>query len=177
MSFSDPEQILRQFSLGEDWHVADFGAGSGAYVLAAAERLSGGVVYAVDINRSLLERVKKEAGERGLKNVEIFWGDVEDRGGSKLKDASMDAVVVANVLFQVGSKKGVAEEVWRVLKPKRRTLVIDWTDSFGGLGPHTNLIFPKEKARELFDNNGFEYEQEINAGDHHYGLIFKKIAS
>ena len=131
-------------------------------------------MYAVDINRSLLERVKKEAGERGLKNVEIFWGDVEDRGGSKLKDASMDAVLVANVLFQVGSKKGVAEEVWRVLKPKRRTLVIDWTDSFGGLGPHTNLIFPKEKARELFDNNGFEYEQEINAGDHHYGIIFKK---
>ena len=174
MSFSDPEQILRQFSLGEDWHVADFGAGSGAYVLDAAKWLSGGKVYAVDINRSLLERIKKEAGERGLKNVEIFWGDVEDRGGSKLKDASMDAVLVANVLFQVGSKKGVAEEVWRVLKPKRRTLVIDWTDSFGGLGPHVNLVFPKDKARELFENNGFEYEQEINAGDHHYGIIFKK---
>lgn len=175
MAFSDPEQILRQFSLGHDWHLADFGAGSGAYVLAAARKLTSGKVYAVDINRGLLERIKKETGEQGLKNVEVFWGDVEDVGGSKLKDASMDAVVVANVLFQVGSKKGVAEEVGRVLKPKRRVLVIDWSDSFGGLGPHANLVFTKEKARELFEGNGFEYEQEINAGEHHYGLVFKKV--
>ena len=102
MPFSDPEQILRQFSFGNDWHVADFGAGSGAYVFAAARRLSDGKVYAVDINRGLIERIKKDAGERGFKNVEVFWGDVEDLGGSKLKDASMDAVIVANVLFQVG---------------------------------------------------------------------------
>ncbi|HEY4487032.1 MAG TPA: class I SAM-dependent methyltransferase [Candidatus Paceibacterota bacterium] len=174
MPFSDPEQILRQFSLGNDWHVADFGAGSGAYVFAAARRLSDGKVYAVDINRGLIERIKKDAGERGFKNVEVFWGDVEDLGGSKLKDASMDAVIVANVLFQVGSKKGVAEEVGRVLKEKRRVLLIDWTDSFGGLGPHANLVFPKEKARELFEANGFAFEQEINAGEHHYGLVFKK---
>ena len=28
---------------------------------------------------------------------------------------------------------------------------------------------------ELFKQNGFSFEREISAGEHHFGLIFKKI--
>lgn len=174
MAFSEPEKVLKQFSVGEDWHVADFGVGSGAYALLAGKHASSGRVYAIDIQKSLLAKVKKEAEEKGIRNIDVIWGNAEKRGGSHLGDGSVDGVIVANLLFQVESKKGVAEEAYRILRHKGRALVVDWTDSFGGLGPHPESVFGKEKARRVFEEAGFEYEQEIDAGEHHYGLILKK---
>jgi len=165
--FTDPQKNIKQFSVGEGWHIADFGVGSGAYALAAAERVgSEGRVYAID--------VQKKAQEQGLSNIEVVWGDVEEPNGSKLKDGSMDGVIVSNILFQVEDKKGLAVEVRRVLRGGGRVLVVDWTESFGGLGPREDHIVSGEQAKELFKDAGFEFEQEIQAGAHHYGMIFKK---
>jgi len=173
--FSEPEQNVKQFSIGEGWHVADFGVGSGAYAIAAADAVgSDGRVYAVDVQNNLLTRVKKEAQERGLGNIEVVCGDIEEPNGSKLKDGSMDAVIVSNLLFQVDNKKEVAGEVKRVLRKNGRVLVVDWTGSYGGLGPHNDHIFSKDKAKDIFQEAGFEFEKDIQAGEHHYGLIFKK---
>ena len=174
MAFSNPEKVLKQFSLGEDWHIADFGAGSGGYTLAAARQVSRARVYAIDIQKGLLAKIKKEADEAKISNVEVLWGNVEERGGSHLGDGSVDAVIVANILFQAESKKGVAEEAHRILRSRGRVLLVDWNDSFGGLGPHPEAIFSKEKAIKLFESVGFEYEQEIDAGEHHYGIVLKK---
>lgn len=175
MAFVDPKQIIRQFAVGEGWHVADFGTGSGAYVFALAANVGGeGRVYAVDIQKDLLLKVKNEARARGLLNVEILWGDVEKAGGSKLRDNSMDAVVASNILFQVEDKRGCVREISRVTKPGGRVLIVDWTDSFGGLGPQQEAVLTKDAATELFQKERFIYEQSIPAGDHHYGIIFKK---
>lgn len=174
--FSDPEKNLNQFSLGDDWNVADFGVGSGAYALIAAERLlsGGGHIYAVDIQKNLLSKLKKEAEEEHYKNLDVVWGDVEEPNGSGLGDNSMDAVIASNIFFQLEDKKAAIQEIRRVLRTGRRVLMIDWSESFGGLGPHTENIFKKEDARELFENADFDFVEEIKAGEHHYGLIFKK---
>jgi hypothetical protein len=53
--------------------------------------------------------------------------------------------------------------------------VIDWTDSFGGMGPRTADVVDKETATALFETQQFILEREFPAGDHHYGLAFRKI--
>ena len=83
----------------------------------------------------------------------------------------MDAVIVSNLLFQVDSKDNVLQEANRILKPKGRLLIIDWTDSFGGLGPSPEAVFGREEAVNLLDRTGFILEKEIDAGAHHYGII------
>src|SRR3989338_5671081 len=105
MAFSDPAKNIQQFGLGSHMRVADLGAGSGAYTIAAARAVPSGAVYAVDIQQGLVSRVKQSAAERGLTNVFPVWGDLEEAGGSKLADNAADAVIVANTLFQVGHKK------------------------------------------------------------------------
>jgi len=174
MPFSEPEKVLKQFFIGKDWRIADFGAGSGGYTLGAARYTHDGRVYAIDIQKGLLAKIKKDAEQAGLSNVDVVWGDVEEPGGSHLKEDAVDAVILANILFQVEEKKKVIEEAKRVLRSRGRVLVVDWTDSFGGLGPAQESVFSKEKARELFESLGFEYEHGIEAGEHHYGVIFKK---
>lgn len=157
--------------------IADFGAGSGAYALLIAEALEGyGRVYAVDIQRDLLRRIGNEASRRGFKNVEPVWADLGSEGASKLDDSSLDLVLVSNLLFQVESKKGVLAEARRVLRGSGRLAVIDWSDSFGGMGPQKSDVVTKEKALALAREAGFELQREFPAGAHHYGLIFKRAA-
>lgn len=174
--FSDPEKNIEQFDLGKGSYVADFGSGQGHYTFVAAKAVgSEGKVYAIDVQRDILEKLRNEAvNVRHLNNVEIVWADIEKVGGTRLKDNSMDAVIAANVFFQLENKNESSLEIKRILKPKGRLLLIDWSNSFGNMGPQSKDVFYKEKAIELFEKNGFEQDRTISAGSEHYGIIFRK---
>lgn len=176
MAFADPRTNVRQLSLEPGLRVADFGAGSGAYALALAEAVSpGGEVYAVEVQKELLSRLEQEANAKHVTNLHFFWGDIESVGGSQLKDNFLDLVLLSNVLFQVSGMYQVALEAKRVLKPEGRVAVIEWSDSFGGLGPRAEDLVLPEKVKTVFSEAGLKFSQDFSAGDHHYGLIFTKV--
>jgi len=174
--FAEPQKIIEQFGLKSGMIVADLGAGTGALSFAAAAKVAdgNGKVYAVEVQKELLLRLKKDAQDRHISNIEILWGNIEKSGGTKIRDRAVDAVLVSNVLFQVEDRMGFLAEVKRILKPDGRVLVVDWTDSFGGMGPSGNAVITKDAAKGLFEKNNFSAEREIDAGSHHYGIIFKK---
>ncbi len=172
MSFSDPEKNIRQLELEPGMTVADFGAGSGFYTINAAQEVGReGKVYAVDVQKELLSRIQQTARAQELSNVELAWGDLEKPGGSTLRDSSVDAVILSNILFQVEDQEVVLDEVKRVLKSGGRVLVIDWSDSFGGLGPQEKDIIPEHEVRKMFEDRGFNMGRSILAGAHHYGFV------
>ena len=174
--FASPEENILQLSFRPNMRVADFGAGSGAYSFAIAKKIGpdNGQVFAIDVQKDLLERLKSEAVRQGLSNIEIIWANIEERGSTHIADDSVDAVVVSNVLFQAESKAGLIEEVKRVLKPGGQVLFIDWTDSFSGMGPHPGSVVTEADAKALFTKLGFTVRANFDAGEHHYGLILLK---
>lgn len=173
--FSDPENNVNQFALAPGMQVADFGSGSGFYTIAAAKAVGDtGKVFAVDIQKDLLQKVKNGAKQSNINNVDIVWGDLEHLGGTKLRENSLDAVIAANIFFQIDNKDALCLEIKRVLKPKGRVLVIDWAGSFGGLGPNETDIFTKIKLTVLFQDHGFILDHEVSAGAEHYGVILRK---
>lgn len=173
--FSDPQKNVAQLDAREGDHIADFGAGNGAYAFAISRRVgSSGKVYAIDIQKDLLTKLKNEARRQNISNIEIIWSDLDDEKGTALRDASVDACVVSNLLFQVSSKEQVIAEARRILKLGGRVLVVDWNDSYGGLGPAQKDVFPKQTANELLLKGGFIHEKDIDAGAYHYGMIFRK---
>lgn len=172
--FAHPARNVAALRIEPGMLVADFGSGSGAYVLAIAERLEKlGHVYAIDIQQELLRRTKNDAHKKGYKNVEIIWSDLEKPGASQLADKHLDLVLVSNLLFQLEDKKAPLKEAARILKPLGRLAIIDWSDSFGGMGPIKKHVVKKETAKQLAEESGFEFVKEFEAGAHHYGLIFR----
>jgi len=169
--FSDPLKNLKALGLREDNIVADLGAGTGYYSLAAGAMVPRGKVYAVELQKDFLDTVKSRVLEAHLNNVEIIWGNVEKIGGTKIGDNIVDIVIASNVLFQIEDKENFILEVKRILKQKGRVLLIDWSESSILRG--TNII-SKDKARIMFEKKGFVFEREINAGDYHYGMILIK---
>ncbi|MCK5060079.1 MAG: methyltransferase domain-containing protein [Candidatus Pacebacteria bacterium] len=174
--FSDPEKNVANFGLMPGMRVADLGSGSGFYSLAAGKIVGEkGRVYAVDVQKDLLAKLKNEAENIYKKNIETIWGNIEKPGGSGLHDNFVDAVFLSNVLFQTPDKAGLVKEARRILKPKGRVLVIDWTSSFENMGPTPENVLTSERAQEIFEEIGFALDRRMPAGAHHYGLIFKKI--
>lgn len=174
--FSDPVKNIEQCSVQPGMDIADLGSGSGFYTIEAAKALAAtGRVYAIDAQKDLLTKLKNTSTRQGLYNVEVVWGDIEKPNGTKLRDACVDLALLCNVLFQLEDKKGIINEVKRILKPSARVLVVDWADSFGGIGPKPKNVIKKETVVDLFEKGGFHLDREISAGAHHYGLIFKKL--
>ncbi len=166
---------MRQAKLELGTLIADFGAGSGEYTRACARAVGReGRVYAIDIQQDLLSRIKNAAHYEGLENVETVWGTIEKLHGSGLKDKIIDTIIISNVLFLLEDKNALMQEVSRILKRNGKVLVVDWKDSFNGLGPPAEFIVPLLEVKDLFEKYDFNLLYEIQAGAHHYGALFKK---
>jgi ubiquinone/menaquinone biosynthesis C-methylase UbiE len=174
MAFSDPSKNLESLGLHEGQVVADLGVGSGFYTLQAARLVGGGKVYAIDVMEDLLVRIKTAAHNEHLNNIEVVHGNMEQLGGTRIKEMSVDVAIISNVLFQIEHKDIFVDEVKRILKSNGRVLLVDWMESFGGMGPQPDHVINEEAATELFKKHGFSESSLIDAGDHHYGVIFRK---
>lgn len=172
--FADPVKNLRALGLRENDIVADLGAGTGFYSVLAGAMVPDGKVYAIEVIKDFLATVKNKAREARLNNIEIIWGNVEKLGGTKIGDGIVDAVIASNILFQVEDKSQFIKEAKRILKQGGRILLIDWSDGSSLLGPNLATVVPKDKAREIFEQKGFVWQRDIDAGEHHYGMILKK---
>ncbi len=171
-NFTDPETNIKELGVHDGMTVVDLGAGTGTYTMLLAERVGeSGRVYAVEVQKDFLINIKNAASERGFKNVEVVWGDIELHLGTKIKDGIADAVVISNVLFQTEDKAGLLREAKRILKIGGKLLLIDWKDSFNSLGPVKDSVVPAHIAREICEREGFVLKKKFDAGGHHYGII------
>ena len=172
--FADPDNNLIQAKISPDDIVADIGAGSGAYSVAAGRIIRGGRVYAIEVQKNLLSRIQAAAIEAGVSNIEVLWGDVEMPNGTKLRDESITFAILSNIFFQVEDRESFFREINRVLRSGARVLLVDWSESCGGMGPDPLRVIKKETARHAFESHGFIHDEDIHAGAHHYGMIFHK---
>lgn len=171
-SFLNPEKILDQLELQENMQAADFGCGSGGWVIPLTKELEEGKVYAIDILEEPLAALKSKIEMEKLANIETIRSNVEEKNGSKLINDSLDLVLITNLLFQVEDEKAVLEEAKRVLRPGGKVLIVEWLAN-SSLGPAGKRV-SADKVKQLAEELGFNLKKEFAAGACHYGLIFIK---
>ena len=176
-SVLDPKKIVHFLGLKNGDYVADFGSGHGYFIIPLAKSVSpDGKVFAIDIQRQMLDITRAKSKLENLLNVECIWSDLENPQGSKLKDDFVDLVLLTNILHQSDQKENIIKEAYRILRANGRLAVIEWdvetpTDSFGP--PHAMRI-GKEAVINLCTGQSFLVAQEFDAGSHHYGILFVK---
>jgi ubiquinone/menaquinone biosynthesis C-methylase UbiE len=175
--FTDPKKNIEEFGFIPGQKVVDLGAGSGHYTKALSSSLGvSGRVIAVDNDKEILIKLKNECLEDARDNVEIVLGDIQASHGTRLKDGYADGAILSNILFQLTDIKGALEEAKRILKTGGKVGVVEWFD--------LSLVSPKNgsqrkpvteiETKKHFAESGFVFERSFNAGENHYGLIFKK---
>jgi SAM-dependent methyltransferase len=95
--------------------VLDLGSGAGNdCFVARAQTGDKGKVIGVDFTPIMIEKARENAKKRGFNNVEFRLGDIEKL---PLTSNSVDVVLSNCVLNLVPNKKGVLQEIMRVLNP------------------------------------------------------------
>jgi ubiquinone/menaquinone biosynthesis C-methylase UbiE len=168
--FLTPQQLVRDLYLKPGDRVADLGAGTGVYTIALAHEVGEmGQVYAVDVHREALHTLAATLERQKLLNVETIWADIEK--GIPIDAYSLDAVVMSNVLFQLSDIDVALSYVSKILKPEGQLLIVEWSQSHGGIGPHTDHVVEEGVAEALAQKHGFRMVKRLQAGSYHYAFI------
>ncbi len=172
----DPYYIFKEIGFEAGMRIADFGCGAAGHFVIPAGKIIGkkGTVFAVDILKSVLSAVKGRARFEEVGNVEIVWSNLEIYGATKIKEASLDFVLLANTLFQIKKNKEIFKEAIRLVKNNGKIAVVEWKLIVSPLGPPAEKRLSKDFVRGLAKKYGLEEVKEFKAGPYHYGLVFKK---
>lgn len=176
MKFVIPEVVVSQFHLREGDKVADFGTGRGFFVRSLCNAVGEeGEAYFCEIQKTLVEFVSNQIRQSGCAQAKTMWCDLEEAGGIPIPDNCLDVGILVNTLFQLEDKNTAVIEMLRTIRNGGKFFVIDWTESVAGLGPNQDHLIPQQACIDLLESHGCVLEREFPAGEHHYGLAFRKV--
>lgn len=165
MQFLNPSIVVPHFDITEGMHVADFGSGAGFFTHALAEKVGPyGMVYAVDNNHDLILKVINEGKTKGHGHIKGIKADLSSTGDS-FSPHTVDRILLANTFSNTEIKPVLLSHVYNFLKPEGKVILID-------VKGHE---LTQSQACSLIECSGFIKEKEFNAGDYHYGIVFKKM--
>lgn len=173
----DPFNALSEAGIKQDMKIADLGVGTVGHFLFPAAQLVGekGMVYGIDLLKSVLEANEGKARLQGAsENIQLIWGNIDEIGGTRLPDHSMDMVVVANLLH-LGTDGGLLEEAFRILHSGGTILVVDWNPAGTNFGPPPDKRVTSDDAKKLLEKYGFQVSKDFEAGKNHYGIVATKV--
>ena len=172
----NPAEIYQHLGLEEGMKVADLGCGgSGLFTITAAKFVGrNGIIFAVDILKSVLKEVSKKARLEGINNIKIVWANLETYGAVRIDDNELNMAFLVNVLFQSKEHKSIIKEAVRIIKPGGKLLIVDWGKGSAPFGPSAIDRVESDKIKNIAQSANLKLIDEFDAGNYHYGLIFKK---
>ena len=142
-----PISIMDALGIGEGSVVADLGAGGGWFTVRLARRVGpNGTVFAQDVQRQMLEAIKRRVGREGLRNVEYVQGslDVDPR----LPPGRLDAVLIVDAYHELANPIELLRNVSASLNATGRIGIVGFTLEGGGPGPPLNQRKSEESVIE-----------------------------
>jgi arsenite methyltransferase len=128
-----PDQIMDAVHVAENSTVADIGAGAGWFTIRLAQRVGpNGLVYAQDVQRLMLDAIKRRVQREGLQNVETRQAHGSD---PNLPTKALDAILMVDAYQEVENRVVYLRNLAGALKPKGRIGIVNWKPGRGGPGP------------------------------------------
>jgi len=132
-AWQKPDQIMDALGVADGSKVADIGAGAGWFTIQLARRVGpNGLVYAQDIQRQMLEAIRRRVSREGLQNVQTVLASVTD---PNVPAAAVDAILVVDVYSEVENHVAFLRSLATALKPNGRIGVVNYKPGQGGPGP------------------------------------------
>jgi ubiquinone/menaquinone biosynthesis C-methylase UbiE len=132
----------------------DIGCGYGFFTIPAAQLVGEkGKVYAVDIDDSAIDRLKRKAAEKDLKNIITQVGAAEE---TVFCSECADIVFYSTVLHDFRDPAMVLQNAKKMIKPDGTLIDLDWKKKTTVFGPPVRIRFSEEKAQSLIKQAGFK---------------------
>jgi len=173
----DIDAILRKMGVEEKQSVAELGCGNfGFFVWPLAKTVGRhGLVYAVDILKSTLDEIRRQAAIDNLPQVKTVWSNLEIFKATAIETSSLDNALLVNVIHQSTKKIDLLREAIRLLKRGGKLLIVEWKSTDSPLGPKPDQRVKLEALKIAAPKVGLDITEEFDAGPYHYGLVLTKL--
>jgi len=167
--WQQPEKVIAALQIRPGEKIADLGAGGGYFTfkLAAAAGPTG-KVYAVDVDREMVELINNQAQKDSVKNVETILAKIDD---PQLPKEGVDLIFTSNTYHHFDDRITYFTKLRKYLSPSGRLAIIDFDRRawFEGLLRHYT---PSEFIKREMEQSGYSLQQELNFLDRQSFQIF-----
>jgi len=172
-AWQKPDQVMDALHVAEGTTVADLGAGGGWFTMRLARRVGRhGRVYAVDVQRLMIEAIERRVEREGLtNNVTAVLGEYAD---PKLPSNAIDAVLIVDAFHEMEDPVLLLKNVSRTLRPQGRIGIIDYREGEGGPGPDATERVPPGVVISEAAAAGLKLVEQHKFLPYQYFLIFGK---
>jgi SAM-dependent methyltransferase len=172
-----PDLIMDALKIGEGDVVADLGAGGGWFTVHLARRVwPNGIVYAEDVQPTMVEVLTQRAEREGLRNVRTVLGtDTDPR-----LPIGLDAVLMVDVFHELQSSRApgatvkLLQNVARSLKPQGLVGIVDFLPGDGGPGPSADERTDPDAMIRVVHQAGLVLKAREAVPPFQYLLVFGK---
>jgi len=165
----DPELVFGELKLKEGDSFLDIGCGTGDYSVYASKIVrDSGVVYALDIQKELINNLRKQADLEGLNNINAIISDIA--APLPVEDNIIDVCFISTVLHSVNLDehgKKLFSEIGRVLKPEGRLVIIECKKENLSRGPPLHMRISAEELEDHVTQYGFKKINLIDLGSNY----------
>jgi ubiquinone/menaquinone biosynthesis C-methylase UbiE len=145
-----PGRVIDALALTPGQIVADIGAGTGYFTVRLAKAPAAPKVYAVDVEKSMVEYVRQRAAKEGLKNVTAVQG-ASDR--TNLPEP-VDVVLIVDTYHHIPNRPAYFRELKKSMKPSARLVIIDYRKGAPS-GPPEQFRFTPDQISAELEQAGF----------------------
>ncbi len=169
-----PEKALAQLNLKPGQMVADVGAGTGFYATRLAKRiLPGGVVYAVDIQPGMLERLSSNAKAQHLTNIEPILGTESD---PRLPEGKLDLVLLVDVYHEFSRPQQMLDRIRESLKPDGHLVLLEFRKEDPSVPIRPEHKMSVKEVKTEVAPEGYEFEKVVDTMPWQHIIFFRKNA-
>ncbi len=167
-----PDAALDAIGIAKGSTVADVGAGAGYLTWRLAERVGpSGKVYGNDIQPQMLDLLRRNMQQRGIKNVEPVLGAADD---PKLPREAIDLVLLVDVYHEFSEPQAMLRHIRESLRSGGRLVLLEYRgeDPKVPIRPEHKMTVAQVKAE--LEPEGFRMERVSEVLPRQHILIFRK---
>ncbi|GMV13568.1 MAG: class I SAM-dependent methyltransferase [Polyangiaceae bacterium] len=167
-AWQKPDEVVKELGLAPADVVADLGAGTGYFSGRLARAVPKGKVFAIDIEPSLVEHMKKRAEREGTANVEPVLGTASD---PKLPPG-VNVVLVVDTYHHIGERPDYFRRVRERLASGGRVVVVDFKLGKFPVGPPDDHKLAPEVVIKEMGGAGYQKCKAFDGLPYQYMLTF-----
>jgi predicted methyltransferase len=168
--WQQPEKVVQALAIKPGERIADLGSGGGYFTFRLSQAAGpSGKVYAVDVDKDMLEDLAERAKKDGYRNVEAVLAKYDD----PLLPEPVDLIFTTNVYHHIEGRAKYFSGAARYLRAGGRIAIVDFN------GKHWSATFmrhytPVEVVKKEMEEAGYRLEREFDFLDRQSFLIYKR---
>jgi len=171
-SEENPDGALDALQLKPGMAVGDVGAGTGYMSLKMARRVGpSGKVYAEDVQPEMLRRLRRNAAEAKLANVQTVLGSEAD---PKLPANTLDLILLVDVYHEFSQPQKMLRKMREALKDNGRLVLLEYRKEDSSIPIRPEHKMSVQEVKLEVEAEGFHLSQVIETLPRQHILILTK---